>query len=52
MYAPGGQGVFNDPEFGPVLYYHYLRPSIGFADSQKLFGWNPIDFSSGWPVIH
>jgi arabinan endo-1,5-alpha-L-arabinosidase len=23
VYAPGGQGVYNDPKEGPVLYYHY-----------------------------
>lgn len=23
VYAPGGQGVYMDPKYGPVLYYHY-----------------------------
>ncbi|KAG1693294.1 hypothetical protein DVH05_023758 [Phytophthora capsici] len=23
VYGPGGQGVYNDPKYGPVLYYHY-----------------------------
>jgi arabinan endo-1,5-alpha-L-arabinosidase len=23
VYAPGGQGVYTDPQLGPVLYYHY-----------------------------
>ncbi|KAJ6018580.1 hypothetical protein N7499_010228 [Penicillium canescens] len=51
VYGPGGQGVFTDPTYGPVLYYHYVDTTIGYADSQKLFGWNKIDFSSGWPVV-
>ncbi|KAJ5749377.1 uncharacterized protein N7511_011073 [Penicillium nucicola] len=51
VYGPGGQGVFTDPTYGPVLYYHYVDTTIGYADSQKLFGWNAIDFSSGWPVV-
>ncbi|KAF4176776.1 hypothetical protein CNMCM7927_003874 [Aspergillus lentulus] len=51
VYGPGGQGVFTDPTLGPVLYYHYVDTRIGYADGQKLFGWNVIDFSSGWPVV-
>ncbi|KAL2825036.1 glycosyl hydrolase [Aspergillus cavernicola] len=51
VYGPGGQGVFTDPTLGPVLYYHYVDTTIGYADSQKVFGWNVIDFSSGWPVV-
>jgi len=23
VYAPGGQGIYDDPKLGPVLYYHY-----------------------------
>jgi arabinan endo-1,5-alpha-L-arabinosidase len=45
------RGVFTDPTLGPVLYYHYVDTTIGYADSQKLFGWNAIDFSTGWPVV-
>lgn len=45
------RGVFTDPDLGPVLYYHYVDTTIGYADNQKLFGWNAIDFSSGWPVV-
>lgn len=45
------RGVFTDPTLGPVLYYHYVDTTIGYADDQKLFGWNVIDFSSGWPVV-
>ncbi|KAJ5396413.1 Glycoside hydrolase family 43 [Penicillium cosmopolitanum] len=51
VYGPGGQGVFTDSSLGPVLYYHYVDTTVGYADSQKLFGWNTIDFSSGWPVV-
>ncbi|OTA99443.1 glycoside hydrolase family 43 protein [Hypoxylon sp. CI-4A] len=51
VYGPGGQGVYNDPTHGPILYYHYVDITIGYADGQKQFGWNTIDFSSGWPVV-
>lgn len=29
VYGPGGQGVYDDPGMGPVLYYHYVDTSIG-----------------------
>jgi arabinan endo-1,5-alpha-L-arabinosidase len=45
------RGVFTDPSLGPILYYHYVDTTIGYADSQKRFGWNKINFSSGWPVV-
>lgn len=45
------RGVFTDSTHGPVLYYHYVDTTIGYGDGQKLFGWNKIDFSSGWPVV-
>ncbi|KAK3903800.1 glycoside hydrolase [Staphylotrichum tortipilum] len=51
VYGPGGQGVYQDPTYGPVLYYHYVDTRIGYADGQKKFGWNKINFSSGWPVV-
>ncbi|KAH9988240.1 glycosyl hydrolase [Xylariaceae sp. FL0662B] len=51
VYGPGGQGVYQDPTYGPILYYHYVDTTIGYADGQKQFGWNTIDFSSGWPVV-
>ncbi|KAI1097787.1 glycoside hydrolase family 43 protein [Jackrogersella minutella] len=51
VYGPGGQGIYNDPNHGAILYYHYVDITIGYADGQKQFGWNTIDFSSGWPVV-
>ncbi|KAE8975146.1 putative arabinan endo-1,5-alpha-L-arabinosidase A [Phytophthora rubi] len=51
VYGPGGQGVFKDPKYGPVLYYHYVDTRIGYADGDKRFGWNQLDFSSGWPKV-
>ncbi|RYP06570.1 hypothetical protein DL765_009448 [Monosporascus sp. GIB2] len=51
VYGPDGQGVYDDPTHGPILYYHYVDTNIGFSDGAKQFGWNNIDFSSGWPVI-
>lgn len=51
VYGPGGQGVLTDPTYGPVLYYHYMDTTIGIADDDAQFGWNTIDFSTGWPVV-
>ncbi|KAL8955505.1 MAG: hypothetical protein Q9183_006618, partial [Haloplaca sp. 2 TL-2023] len=51
VYGPGGQGVFEDPELGIVLYYHYVDARIGFSDGEKQFGVNRLDFSSGWPCL-
>ncbi|KAI9151456.1 putative arabinan endo-1,5-alpha-L-arabinosidase A [Paramyrothecium foliicola] len=51
VYGAGHQGVYNDPTHGPVLYYHYVDTNIGFRDGEKQFGWNYLDFSSGWPVL-
>jgi len=51
VYGPGGQGIMNDPSLGPVIYYHYVDTRIGYADGQKQFGVNKLDFSSGWPVV-
>ncbi|KAI0515073.1 glycoside hydrolase family 43 protein [Xylaria bambusicola] len=51
VYGPGGQGVYQDPKYGPILYYHYVDKTIGYRDGDKRFGWNTIDFSSGWPVV-
>lgn len=51
IYAPGGQGVYNDPSLGWVLYYHYVDTTIGYADSQKLLGVNKITWTNGWPTV-
>ncbi|KAG2811840.1 hypothetical protein PC129_g13778 [Phytophthora cactorum] len=51
VYGPGGQGVYDDPKHGPILYYHYVDTTVGYADGDKRFGWNTMDFSSGWPVV-
>jgi len=51
VYGPGGQGVLGNTEQGDVLYYHYVKKSVGFGDGQKQLGVNIIDWSSGWPVV-
>ncbi|KAJ5115692.1 hypothetical protein N7456_000040 [Penicillium angulare] len=51
VYGPGGQGVYDDPTYGTVLYYAYTDITIGYADDQKQFGFNVIDWSTGWPVV-
>jgi arabinan endo-1,5-alpha-L-arabinosidase len=51
VYAPGGQGVYNDPVEGWVLYYHYVNTNIGYADGEKQFGWNKISWNNGWPTV-
>lgn len=51
VYGPGGQGVYDDPELGPIVYYHYVDTELGYGDGQKQLGINQLDFSSGWPVV-
>ncbi|KAK1750465.1 putative arabinan endo-1,5-alpha-L-arabinosidase A [Echria macrotheca] len=51
VYGPGGQGVYRDAVLGPILYYHYVDTRVGYADGQKRFGWNKLDFSTGWPAV-
>ncbi|MCJ1325764.1 hypothetical protein MMC10_002427 [Thelotrema lepadinum] len=51
VYAPGGQGIYDDPTQGSVLYYHYMNTKIGISDGDAQFGWNVINWSSGWPVV-
>ncbi|KAF7719838.1 Arabinan endo-1,5-alpha-L-arabinanase [Penicillium ucsense] len=55
VYAPGGQGVLNDRDLGPILYYHYYslaaKQSGGTGIDGYLYGWNELDFSTGWPVV-
>ncbi|KAH9838809.1 putative arabinan endo-1,5-alpha-L-arabinosidase A [Teratosphaeria destructans] len=51
VYGPGGQGVYDDPTEGPVLYYHYVDTNYGYGDGSKFLGVNRIDFSTGWPVV-
>ncbi|KAF2732177.1 endo-1,5-alpha-L-arabinosidase [Polyplosphaeria fusca] len=52
VYAPGGQGAMVEYESGhPVLYYHYVKPSVGYAAHQFFFGYNYLDFSTGWPIV-
>ena len=50
VYAPGGQGVFLDPTYGWVIYYHYLLPT-DLNDGDAHLGVNKITFASGWPVL-
>ena len=53
IYAPGGQSVYDDPANGWVLVYHYFNKTIGVSDAHgdSRFGWNKIDWSTGWPVV-
>ncbi|KAF2998923.1 hypothetical protein E8E13_006144 [Curvularia kusanoi] len=53
VYAPGGQGVMKlSGEDREVLYYHYVRPSVGYNADQFFFGWNYLNWTmDGWPVI-
>lgn len=51
VYGPGGQGVYDDPTYGAVLYYHYVDTSIGYADGDKQLGINVIKWNNGWPTV-
>lgn len=52
VYAPGGQGVFFDEGLGEVvMYYHYVKRSVGFEYGKFFFGWSKLKFVGGWPVV-
>lgn len=51
VYGPGGQGVYDDPSLGWVMYYHYVDTTVGYADGDKLLGVNKIVWSNGWPTV-
>ncbi|KAH7027226.1 uncharacterized protein B0I36DRAFT_326695 [Microdochium trichocladiopsis] len=57
VFAPGGQGVWDDPVEGTVLYYHYVAYDIAVNKPDEnnkgyKFGWNKVDFSDeGWPRV-
>ncbi|KAI3395918.1 hypothetical protein diail_629 [Diaporthe ilicicola] len=51
VYGPGGQGVLDDPTYGPILYYRYINTTIGYALADYQWGWNVIDWADGWPTI-
>ncbi|POS74181.1 endo-alpha-1,5-arabinanase [Diaporthe helianthi] len=52
VYGPAGQGILVDTAYdGAVMYYHYADTRVGLADSQYLFGFNKISWSTGWPVL-
>jgi hypothetical protein len=45
------RGVFTDSSKGLVLYYHYANTNVGLGDGSYLFGWNALQWSSGWPYV-
>ncbi|KAI0880843.1 glycoside hydrolase family 43 protein [Annulohypoxylon maeteangense] len=54
IWAPGGQGVLVDDEAGgPIIYYHYVPYDVKTKTpaNEFRFGWNKLDFSSGWPKV-
>ena len=52
VYAPGGQSVFYDDKSKRiVMVYHYVDTNIGYGYESYQFGFNYLDFSTGWPVV-
>lgn len=51
VYAPGGQGVMRMEDGSDMMYYHYVRPSVGYEAGQFFFGWNYLEWRNGWPVV-
>ncbi|KAL4938598.1 hypothetical protein BDV06DRAFT_231655 [Aspergillus oleicola] len=51
IYGPGGQGVFEDKEYGHVLYYHYADKNIGMSRFQYQLGWNRLEWKESWPIV-
>ncbi|KAJ4989614.1 arabinan endo-alpha-l-arabinosidase a [Stagonosporopsis vannaccii] len=56
VYAPGGQGIMRLPDQGgeegrDVIYYHYVKLSVGFEAQDFFFGWNYLEWRDEWPVV-
>ncbi|KAI1763919.1 glycoside hydrolase family 43 protein [Hypoxylon sp. FL1150] len=54
IWAPGGQGILVDDEAGgPIIYYHYVPYDVKTKTPANAFrfGWNKLDFGSGWPAV-
>ncbi|KAJ5621980.1 hypothetical protein N7528_005212 [Penicillium herquei] len=55
IYAPGGQGVLTDKEFGLILYYQYyplsLKESGGDGNDGYRYGWNELGWEDDWPYV-
>lgn len=51
VYAPGGQGLMRLKNGRDVMYYHYVRPSVGYEADQFFFGWNYLEWRDEWPVV-
>ncbi|KAF9693077.1 hypothetical protein EKO04_008907 [Ascochyta lentis] len=51
VYAPGGQGIMTVEGGRDVIYYHYVKPSVGYEADQFYFGWNFLEWRDGWPVV-
>jgi len=44
--------IFDHKLNSIVLYYHYINPTIGYADMDYQFGYNLLTIGNdGWPVI-
>ncbi|KAJ5923195.1 CAZyme family GH43 [Penicillium verhagenii] len=56
VYGPGGEGVLNDSDLGPILYYHYYplatKEAGGDGAAGYRYGWNELGFTDGWPVVN
>ncbi|KAF3007286.1 hypothetical protein E8E14_001558 [Neopestalotiopsis sp. 37M] len=51
VYAPGGQGIFDDPKLGTIMYYHYANRTVSYKKAQFQFGWNVLKWVNGWPTL-
>ena len=53
MLVQGSAGVMHDPNmFSVVMYYHHVKPSVGYDFGLYIFGYNKLDFSDGgWPTV-
>lgn len=45
------RSVFVDQDHGAILYYHYLKRDVGYANEDKFLGWNVINWEGGWPSV-
>ncbi|KAJ5721567.1 arabinan endo-1-5-alpha-L-arabinosidase C [Penicillium malachiteum] len=55
VYGPGGEGIIQDSDLGPVLFYHFYlyseKEAGGDGNAGYRYGWNELSWETGWPVV-
>lgn len=51
VYGPGGQGVYDDPTYGPIIYYHYGKVIADFYCGRRAYPCCLVDDSGHYDRI-